>query len=268
MNFWQALLLGLVQGLGEFLPISSSGHLVLMRSLMGISGDYMMFDIMVHVGTLLAVLVAFFKDILGLFRPPFKTIGLLLLASVPAALVGFLLNDTIEGFFSTPKYLCFFFLFTAALMLATEFVSKKYPFRERPLDARVAPSVGLKSAVAMGLMQTVALFPGVSRSGSTIFGGTVMRSKREDVAKFSFFMSVIVVLGSALLTLIDGAKAGVLGDVDWLNMAGGMAVSFLSGLAAIKFMMRLIAKANYKWFSLYLGVVGILTFIFYFCLGW
>lgn len=118
MEIWQALVLGLVQGLGEFLPVSSSGHLVLAREIMGISGDYMLFDIMVHVGTLFAVLVAFYKDIIALFKPPFKTIGLLLLASVPAAVVGLLLNDTIADFFSDAKYIGFFFLFTAVLMLS------------------------------------------------------------------------------------------------------------------------------------------------------
>lgn len=268
MNFWQALVLGLVQGLTEFLPVSSSGHLVLVRSLMGVSGDYMLFDIMVHVGTLLAVFAAFFKDFIGLFKPPFKTIGLLLLASVPAAIVGLFLSDYIDGFFSTPKYLCFFFIATAVILLATEFFSKKYPCVERPLDDRIAPSVGLKGAIYMGLIQTAALLPGISRSGSTIFGGTLARSKRSDVAKFSFFMSMIVIAGSALVTLIGGAKDGTLGDVAWLNVIGGMVVSFASGFLAIKFMMKLIEKADYKWFSLYLGVVGILTFIFYFCLGW
>lgn len=170
MEIWQALVLGLVQGLGEFLPVSSSGHLVLAREIMGISGDYMLFDIMVHVGTLFAVLVAFYKDIIALFKPPFKTIGLLLLASVPAAVVGLLLNDTIADFFSDAKYIGFFFLFTAVLMLATEWLAVKRPYAERELPLRVAPSVGIKAALIMGGMQAVALFPGISRSGSTIFG--------------------------------------------------------------------------------------------------
>ena len=266
MEIWQALLLGLTQGLAEFLPISSSGHLVLMRDIMGVSGNYMLFDIMVHVGTLLAVLVAFYKDILGLFKPPFKTIGLLALASIPAAIVGLLLNDTIEGFFSTAKYLCFFFLFTAALMLVTEYLAVKRPYIERELPLRVAPSVDVKAALLMGGMQALALFPGVSRSGSTIFGGTVMRAKRTDVAKFSFFMSVPVILGSALLSIIDVAKTGT--TAQWGVILAGMASSFVFGLLAIKLMMRLIEKANYKWFSLYLTVVAILSFAFNFCLGW
>lgn len=266
MEIWQALVLGLVQGLGEFLPVSSSGHLVLAREIMGISGDYMLFDIMVHVGTLLAVLVAFYKDIIALFKPPFKTIGLLLLASVPAAVVGLLLNDTIADFFSDAKYIGFFFLFTAVLMLATEWLAVKRPYAERELPLRVAPSVGIKAALIMGGMQAVALFPGISRSGSTIFGGTLARSRREDVAKFSFFMSVPVILGSALLSVIDVAQTGT--TVDWGAILIGMAAAFVSGLAAIKLMMRLIQKANYKWFSLYLFVVAVLSFVFFFCLGW
>lgn len=266
MEIWQALVLGLVQGLGEFLPISSSGHLVLTRELMDISGDYMLFDIMVHVGTLLAVLVAFYKDIIALFKPPFKTIGLLILASVPAAVVGLLCNDAIEGFFTGAKYICFFFLFTAVLMLVTEFIAVKKPYVERELPLRVAPSVGIKAALIMGGMQAIALFPGVSRSGSTIFGGTVARSRRSDVAKFSFFMSVPVILGSALLQIVDVAQTGTV--VQWGVILAGMGASFLSGLIAIKLMMRLIEKADYKWFSLYLFVLAVLTFIFYFCLGY
>ena len=118
----------------------------------------------------------------------------------------------------------------------------------------------------MGGMQAVALFPGISRSGSTIFGGTLARSRREDVAKFSFFMSVPVILGSALLSVIDVAQTGT--TVDWGVILIGMAAAFVSGLAAIKLMMRLIQKANYKWFSLYLFVVAVLSFVFFFCLGW
>ena len=262
MEIWQALILGLVQGLGEFLPVSSSGHLVLAREIMGISGEYMLFDIMVHVGTLAAVIAAFYKDILGLFKPPFKTIGLILLASLPAAAVGLAFNDVIENFFSGAKYIGFFFLFTAVVMLATEIIAVRRPFVERELPLRVAPSVGIKAALIMGGMQAIALFPGVSRSGSTIFGGTLARSRRQDVAKFSFFMSIPVILGSALLSVIDVANTGA--DVVWSVVFAGMAAAFVSGLASIKLMMRLVEKANYKWFSLDLVTVAVLSLIFFF----
>lgn len=249
MDIWQAIILGLTQGIAEFLPISSSGHLILVRRLMGIEGEYLFFDVMMHVGTLFAIFVAFFKDILALFKPPFKTIGLIIVASVPAAIVGFLCNDLIGGIFSTGKYLCFFLMATAVLMLVTELVSKKRT-ETKPL--------GLKTAIAMGLMQGVGVFPGISRSGSTIFGGVVSGGDRKEVAKFSFFMSVPVILGSAVLELFDVSFAAV----EWGCVIAGMLTAFISGLAAIKLMMKVIEKANYKWFGLYLAVISVLSFIF------
>ncbi len=251
MNVWQAIILGLIQGIAEFLPISSSGHLILVRQLLGIEGEYLMFDVMLHVGTLFAIFTVFFKDLIALFKPPFKTIGLIILASVPAVIVGLFASDLIDGVFQSGKYLCFFFLATAALMCATEFISKR--------TKEVKP-LGLKTAVFMGLMQGVGVFPGISRSGSTIFGGVAAKTERTEVAKFSFFMSIPVILGSAVLELVKVDFA----VVDWLNIFVGMAVSFVSGLLAIKLMLKVIAKANYKWFGLYLFVVAVLTFIFLF----
>ena len=251
MTLWQAIVLGLTQGLAEFLPVSSSGHLVLLREIMNINGEYLLFDVMLHVGTLFAIFVVFFKDLLALFKPPFKTIGLIILASVPAVLVGLLLNDYIEALFSAGKYRCFFFLFTAALMLATEIISKK---------TKETKPLGVKTAVFMGLMQGVGVFPGVSRSGSTIFGGVAAKTERTEVAKFSFFMSIPVILGSAVLELFKADFA----VVNWLNIVVGMLVSFISGLFAIKLMLRVIQKANYKWFGLYLLVVSVLSFVFLF----
>ena len=253
MNWWQALILGLVQGLGEFLPISSSGHLVLTREILGISGEYMLFDMLLHVGTVCAIFVVFFKDLIALFKPPFKTIGYILLASVPAIIVGLLFNSHLESFFSGAKYLCFFFLFTAVLMLTTEILGKRLYKEPKPFT--------WITAVSMGLMQGIAVFPGISRSGSTLFGGTVAGGKREEIAKFSFFMSIPVILGGAVLQLF-GLEGGL--SVDWWCILIGMISSFLSGLLAVKLMMRLIAKADYKWFALYLLVVSVLTFVFFF----
>ena len=251
MTLWQAILLGLTQGLAEFLPVSSSGHLVLMREIFGIKGEYLMFDVMLHVGTLFAVFITFFKDLIALFKPPFNTIGLIIVATVPAVVVGLLAGDYIENLFSSGKYLCFFFLFTALLMFLTEIIAKR---------TRETKPLGLKAAIAMGLMQGVGVFPGISRSGSTIFGGVVAKAEREEAAKFSFFMSIPVILGSAVLELFKADFAAV----NWLNVCVGMAVSFVSGLFAIRLMMRVIAKANYKWFGIYLIAVSVLSFVFLF----
>lgn len=252
MQLWQSIILGLVQGLAEFLPVSSSGHLVMMREIMNISGNYLLYDMLLHVGTLFAIFIVFFKDLLALFKPPFKTIGMIILASVPAIIVGLAFDSQVEALFSGAKYICFFFLFTAVLMLVTEIISKRI---KQPKEFTI------KTALFMGVMQGIAVFPGISRSGSTIFGGTVAKTNREQVAKFSFFMSIPVILGGVVLQLFD---LGGGESVAWYCILGGMVSSFLSGLLAIKVMLKIIGKANYKWFSLYLFVVSILTFIFFF----
>ena len=175
MTLWQAILLGLTQGLAEFLPVSSSGHLVLMREIFGIKGEYLMFDVMLHVGTLFAVFITFFKDLIALFKPPFKTIGLIIVATVPAVVVGLLAGDYIENLFSSGKYLCFFFLFTALLMFLTEIIAKR---------TRETKPLGLKAAIAMGLMQGVGVFPGISRSGSTFSEALSQRPNERKQLNF------------------------------------------------------------------------------------
>ena len=251
------MVLGLVQGLTEFLPVSSSGHLILTRELMGLNdgSSFLLFDVMAHVGTLVAVVLVLYKPILELFKKPYKNLLMLVVATIPAVVIGFTCKDIIEEYFSTAKYLCFFFLFTAVLMLVSEIVAKRN---------KTPKELGWGGAVAMGLMQGVGVLPGVSRSGSTIFGGTMAGTDSKKIATFSFLMSLPVIAGSLLLSIIDVAQAGTLGAVDWFGMFIGAATAFASGYIAVRVMLKLIAKANYKWFSLYLGIVAILTFSFYF----
>ncbi|MCH5165932.1 MAG: undecaprenyl-diphosphate phosphatase [Clostridiales bacterium] len=260
MVWWQAMVLGLVQGFTEFLPVSSSGHLILVREIMGlnngVNGQFnLIFDVMAHIGTLVAVVLVLYKPILELLKKPYKHLAMLVVACIPAVLVGFLCKDYIEDYFSTAKYICFFFLFTAVIMLVSEIVAKRNK-SPKPL--------GWGSAVAMGVMQGVGVFPGVSRSGSTIFGGTVAGADSKEIATFSFLMSVPIILGSLLLSVIDVAQAGAIARIDWFSVFVGAASAFASGYFAVRVMLKLIAKANYKWFSLYLLIVSILTFSFYF----
>lgn len=254
------MVLGIVQGLTEFLPVSSSGHLILVRELMGLNNGInsqfnLLFDVMAHVGTLVAVVIVLYKPIIDLFKKPFKRLLMLVVATVPAVVVGFLFKDYIEQYFSTATYLCFFFLFTAIIMLVSEIVAKRNR-KPKPLS--------WGGAVAMGVMQGIGVFPGVSRSGSTIFGGAVSGTDTKEVATFSFLMSIPVILGSLLLSIIDVAQAGALAQIDWFSIFVGAASAFASGYIAVRVMLKLIAKANFKWFSLYLLIVSILTFAFYF----
>lgn len=258
-TIWQSFVLGTVQGLTEFLPVSSSGHLTLLQKILGydIGGGSMMFvNVMLHLGTLLAVVVVFRKDILALFQKPFKTMLMLIVATIPAGVVGLLFNDKIDSLFGGDNALFLLavcFSTTALLLLICELVALR---TKNPRD------LGWRNAVPMGLMQAVALFPGISRSGSTIVAGTLTRAKSDDVAKFSFLMSIPVILGSVVVEL-----KGVVFDhpesvtaMGWAGAVGilvGIVSSAVFGLLAIKVMLKVIGKANYKWFAVYLVILSL-----------
>ncbi|HBN12416.1 MAG TPA: undecaprenyl-diphosphatase [Clostridiales bacterium] len=267
MEIWQAILLGLTQGLTEFLPVSSSGHLVFLQRIFGVSQGGLFFNIVLHLGTLVAVCVVFWRDILALFKKPFKTFGFLVLASVPAAISGFLLEDLIDEMGSTFAYigvlLAVFFTLTAVVLFVTEWVVKRRK-NELPL--------GWRTVIPMGLAQAVAVLPGISRSGSTICAGMLAGGKSEDVAKFSFLMSIPVILGSFLISLVKGLVKGEIqedfaagGSTYGWCIALGFIISALVGLFAIKVMLKAIQKANYKWFSLYLVLLAVTCVVLQCC---
>lgn len=258
---WKSSILGAVQGLTEFLPVSSSGHLTLLQHLLqfNLEGGSMTFiNIMMHLGTLIAVIVVFWKDILALFKKPFKTLLMLIAATIPAGVVGLLFNDEIDALFSGENavlYLSVCFALTALLLLICEMAAKR---------RKVQKPLGWGSAAAMGLMQAVALFPGISRSGSTIVAGTLVGTRREDVAKFSFLMSIPVILGSFAVEVFGivrepSSVAGV-GANGVIGMAVGVVLAAVFGFFAIKLMLRVIRKANYVWFSVYLTALSVVCF--------
>ncbi len=270
MEIWQAIVLGLVQGLTEFLPVSSSGHLAFFKGIMGLDVG-LLFDIILHVGTLIAVCALFWRDIVDLFKKPFKTLLYLIVATIPAGLVGVLLMDWSEEVIGGSKYigilLAVFFTLTAVLLFVTEIVAKRRDReKELPLCWRTTISMGCAQAVA-------ALFPGLSRSGTTICAGVLAGGRSEDLAKFSFLMSIPVILGSFAVSLLKGAIDGDLAvsfeamgpNAGWC-IAIGFVVAALSGLFAIKVMVNAIKKANYKWFSLYLVLLAIACIVLY-CTG-
>lgn len=160
MEIWQAIVLGLVQGITEFLPVSSSGHLIVCERWLGVEGG-LFFGVMLHVGTLIPLVAVYLKKILELFRPPFRKLGLLALASLPAALAGFLLGDWIDEVFFGGTYVIFGFLLTAVLLAAAERRSRRPAFR----------SVGWKESAVYGIAQAFAILPGLSRSGTTAATG-------------------------------------------------------------------------------------------------
>ncbi len=267
MEIWQAIVLGAVQGLAEFLPVSSSGHLILMQRWLGVSetAGGLFFDIMLHIGTLIPVFIVFFKDILGLFKRTESTLGdgtvkksflfnqkmwFLVLATIPAVLTGVPLGDFVESSFYGGDILasCLLagtFLLTATELFLSEIISKK---REKNLP------LSYKSSIVMGLAQGVAIVPGLSRSGTVISSGCLYGLKREDNASFAFLMSIPVILGAAAVSTLKLIKQGVVVDV--IPLIFGVLTAAVTGYIAIKVMLKVIKKANYKWFSLYLVIMA------------
>lgn len=264
MTILQSAVLGLVQGLAEFLPISSSGHLILARAVMGISdaqaatGSYVMLDVLLHVGTLLAVLVVFWKDWWAILKNPFrsKTLLLLIVASIPALIVAVVFSNFVEQFF-TGWFLGVSFLITAVFLLIAEIVSRK--------EVERAEHPTMKHAVVMGVMQAVALLPGVSRSGSTLAGGLVSRLNRRSAAKFAFMMSAPAIVGSLIFEGKDAIEMGYMSELSLVPTLVGIGVAAVSGYLAIRFMLRLINRVSLNWFALYVALLGLIILTLQLC---
>ncbi len=256
---WKCLILGTVQGLTEFLPVSSSGHLELFRTLLkadfGSEAAETFFDVMMHIGTLVAVVALFRKDIAALFHRPLKPLCMLVVATIPAGVFGILAKVfDWDAKLMAGGYLAVFFAATALLLLVTELVAKRQK-TTRPL--------GWRNTVPMGLIQAIAVLPGISRSGSTIAMGVMTGGKREEVARFSFLMSIPVILGALLVSAADVAvhhsELTASGNTAALaiGVCVGCAAAAVSGLFAIKVMLKAIGAANYKWFAVYLAILSL-----------
>ena len=258
----QVIILGIVQGITEFLPVSSSAHLILFRDLLGIGSFIskeaaLSFDVALHAGTLLAVIIFFFNELLNILVKGFtkpktegKTLWYIVVATIPAAILGFLLEDIIDKFVRN-KY-----ILIALSLIIVGFIL--YITDKKMKSTKTIKELNIKDAILIGLLQACALIPGFSRSGSTIIGGRLMGLKREDATKFSFFLSVPVIMGALLLNLIKyhtviAANASV--------FIIGLIVSFLVGLFTIKFFMSYIKKKDYKVFLYYRLILGILIIL-------
>ena len=252
MSFLEAIILGIVQGLTEFLPVSSSGHLVIAQSLMGIKLPGVLFEVVVHVATLCAVcwvyrasLVRLGRGLAGGERTALGYIGLLVLATIPAAIVGIALGDAIEPIFEHP-------IVVAALLLVTGFLVRSI----RTLGPRATrKDLRPQDALIVGLAQAVAILPGISRSGSTVAVGTAMGIDTIRMAEFSFLLSIPVIIGAALLQLPNIGGMGVAIGV------GPLAVAFiaasLSGIFAIHMFLKMIEHRTVHRFAYYCWSVGI-----------
>lgn len=246
VSFLNAALLGLLQGLTEFLPVSSSGHLVIMQNILGISEPLISFDLFLHLGTLIAVFIVFAKDIWYLITHLFsKPVAMIILSVIPAGLAGVFLEDIFEQVFSSVFFVgCALFVTGVLLWLSDNCYGDK--------DSN---DMTVKDALIIGLFQAVAITPGISRSGSTIFGALLRGFDRKTAASFSFIISIPTILGAALLhgyKLIKETGALTIEPSYWL----GMAVAAVSGYAAIKTFLALVQKQKLKYFSFYCWAMG------------
>ncbi|MBR4002179.1 MAG: undecaprenyl-diphosphate phosphatase [Bacteroidales bacterium] len=258
MNWWQALILGLVQGLTEFLPVSSSGHLVIFRELLGAEAPSdLVFEITVHVATALATIVVFRKQILDLLQGLFKFkynqqtefIAKLVVSMIPVAIVGFFFKDKVEELFSSLLVVGCALMVTALLLFLSDRVKARKEGKE----------ITFGQALVMGLGQAVAVIPGLSRSGTTISAGLLSGASRNKVAEFSFLMVLVPILGEAFLDLVGGDLAA--SSISIAPLLLGFLAAFFSGLFACKAMIALVKKAGLKWFALYCAIVGLIVII-------
>ena len=255
MNVIEAALLGLLQGLGEFLPISSSGHLLLGRMVLGLTIDespaYKMLDILLHVGTLIPVIIVFWKDWWDILKNPFKsrTLLLLFIASMPTLVFKVIFDDFIDSC-DTGWFLGVSFLMTAVFLLVAEYVSSK--------NAHKTGKVGFFHAIVMGCMQGIALLPGVSRSGSTLAGGLLSGLDRKSGAKFAFMMSAPAIAGALLLEGKDAIENGWISDLAVVPTIVGVIGASVTGYIAIRFMLKLMTKISLNWFALYVAILGVI----------
>lgn len=267
MNIIAVLILGLIQGIAEFLPISSSAHLIIFRDIFGIgagmsSNMELTFDIALHLGTLLAIGIYFFKDFIqmitkgltkGVKDQEGKILWYLIAATIPAAIVGVLFEETIE---SAIRKNYIIIALALAIMGIIIYCADKYSKSNKTIA-----KIGIKEAILIGCSQVFALIPGFSRSGTTIAAGRLLGINREDAAKFSFYLSAPVVCGAVVLQLLKSSTWAII-SAHLGTFLLGIVISFITGLLCIKYLLKYLHNHNFKIFMIYRVMIAILV------IGW
>jgi undecaprenyl-diphosphatase len=270
MTILESIILGVVQGLTEFLPVSSSGHLELGKALFNIDiTDDLLFSIVVHLGTALATIIVFRKTILSLIKSTFnyclkkgqvaetekdnfKLSIYLIISSFPVLLIGLLFKDQVDELFSGDLLLVgLALLVTTGFLLSTVILSKV----EKP------GKINASNAIVIGITQAIAVIPGISRSGATISTSLVLGVNKEEAAKFSFLMVIIPIIGANTLEIYDAYQAGISTESAEILIVGFLA-ALISGYIAIKFMLEIIRRSKLHYFALYTFIVGVVAIIF------
>lgn len=262
MTWFEALILGLVQGLTEYLPVSSSGHLAIGAELFDIDGaDNLAFTVMVHVATVLSTLVILWKEIDWIFRGLFKFelneetkyVLNIVVSMIPIGIVGVFFKDKVEEIFGSGLLIVGCMLLLTALLLTFSYYAKP----------RTKGKISIMDAFIIGLAQACAVMPGLSRSGSTIATGLLLGNKKENMAQFSFLMVIPPILGEALLDVIKGMKGdAVFGGIDTLPLFVGFIAAFISGCVACQWMINIVKKGKLIYFGIYCALAGAATLIY------
>ena len=259
MDWIQAFLMGMIQGLTEFLPVSSSGHLTILNNLFGIDAESnLTFAIVVHAATALSTICVLWKEIWSLLVGFFKfkmneeTIYVLkiVVSMIPIAIIGLFFKDYVEEIFGSGLFVVGICLLLTAILLSFAQYAK----------VRKYDTISYKNAFIIGVAQSIAVLPGLSRSGSTIAAGLLLGNKKESVAKFSFLMVIVPILGEALLDLIGGDFSSSV-NLDFLPMLVGFLSAFFFGYMACRWMINIVKKGKLIWFALYCAVVGVTILI-------
>lgn len=260
MSLIESIILGIIQGLTEFLPVSSSGHLEIGKALLNVElEENLGFTVIVHFATVLSTITVFFKEIKILIADVFKFqwnsstqyFVKILLSMIPVLIVGVFFQDQVEALFTGKLILVgAALLLTAILLFLTTLIKtegrKKIPFGD---------------AFIMGIAQAFAVIPGLSRSGSTIASGLLLKNKRDEVARFSFLMVLIPIIGAALLKLLDWSDSPA-NNTDILPLIAGFFAAFISGYLACKWMINIVKKGKLIWFAIYCALIGLISIFF------
>lgn len=262
MDIIEAIILGIIQGLTEFLPVSSSGHIVIGSELLGLNGEEnLTFAIAVHAATVLSTIVVLHKDIWIILKGLFKFqwneetqyVAKIALSLIPVMIVGFFLKDYVEELFSSGLLIVGIALLVTALLLTFSYYAKP----------KLKPNISYRDSFIIGLAQGVAaIFPGLSRSGSTIATGIILGNDKEKVAKFSFLMVLIPILGEAFLDLVKGNFTAAESSIPMGSLIAGFIAAFIFGCIACKWMINLVKKGKLIYFAYYCAIVGLITIIY------
>lgn len=259
MSWFEALILGIVQGLTEYLPVSSSGHLAIGSALFGINGEEnLAFTIVVHVATVFSTLVILWKEIEWIFRGLFKFemndatryVINILVSMIPIGIVGVFFKDKVEAIFGSGLLVVGIMLLLTAALLSFSYYAKP-----RPKD-----KISIKDAFIIGLSQACAVMPGLSRSGTTIATGLLLGNNKAQLAQFSFLMVIPPILGEALLDIMKAIKGeAIAGDISALSLVVGFFAAFISGCIACKWMINIVKKGKLIYFAIYCAIAGLVT---------